>query len=72
MDLWILMNTILNKEGVHMENINDIEIDEKAVKLMELRIIKKERDNEKTNDKSPSQMVDTVRKIIEEEVDQIC
>ena len=72
MDLWILKNTILNKEGVPMENINDIEIDEKAVKLMELRIIKKERDNEKTNDKSPSQMVDAVRKIIEEEVDQIC
>ena len=52
-----------------MRQMDNIEINENKVKLMKLRIMKKEHDNAKTNVKSPSQMVDVIRKIIEEEVD---
>lgn len=45
------------------------EIDKDAVALMTLRILKKEQDNAKTGVKTPDQMVNTIRKIIEEEVD---
>ena len=48
---------------------DDVMIDAKKVNLMRLRIIKEERDNEETNSKSPAQMVDRLKKIIEEEAD---
>ena len=37
---------------------------------MKLRILKKEHDNEKTGLKTPEQMVTTIRKIIEEEMNK--
>ena len=48
---------------------DDEKINKDAVALMTLRILKKEHDNEKTGLKTPDQMVTTIRKIIEEEVD---
>jgi len=48
---------------------NDFEINKDALALIRFRILKKERDNEKTNARTPAQMVDVIRKIIEEEVD---
>lgn len=51
-----------------MEN-RDETINQEAVALMTLRILKKERDNEKTGIKTSDQMVTSIRKIIEEEVD---
>ena len=50
----------------------NVPIDEKTINLMKLRIIKAERDNDKTNEKSPAKMVDEIKKIIEEEADQSC
>ena len=52
-----------------MGNVEEEKINKDAVALMALRILKKEHDNEKTGLKTPDQMVATIRKIIEEEVD---
>ena len=51
---------------------DDVLIDSRTANLIRLRIIKAERENEKTQDKDPAQMVKEIKKIIEEEVDQSC
>ncbi len=53
------------------DKVDETKLDSRAEDLMRLRIIKAERDNEKSKSKSPAQMVDTICKIIEEEADSI-
>jgi hypothetical protein len=50
-------------------NVNVIDIDEKKVQLMLQKIILRERTNIKTKEKNDSQMVQMIKKMIEEEVE---
>lgn len=50
---------------------NEITIDEKKLNHMKLNILKVERDNLKTRDKTNDEMVETIRKIITDEVKKI-
>ena len=45
-----------------------IELDEKKLNMMKLKILQAERENLKTQEKTPIQMADKVRNIIIEEV----
>jgi hypothetical protein len=51
---------------------DDVMTEERALVLMRKRILETEKDNDKSNAKSPAQMIDAIRKIIEEEADQSC
>lgn len=51
-------------------NDKKIEIDEKKLNKMKLNIIKAERNNLKTREKTKDEMVETIRKIIVDEVNK--
>lgn len=46
----------------------DIELDENAVRMIKLRIMKLETDNAKTKEKNDKKILDEITKVIEEEV----
>lgn len=46
---------------------NGIEIDEKRLNAMKLKILKAEQENLKTREKTNDQMVETIRRIITDE-----
>ena len=50
-------------------NVNGIEIDEKKVKLLLSKLIMREKTNLQTRERSDSQMVQMIKKLIEEEVE---
>jgi hypothetical protein len=50
-------------------NVNEIEIDEKKVKLLLSKLIMREKTNLQTREKSDPQMVQMIKKLIEEEVE---
>ena len=51
-----------------MTDNTQVEIDEKKLRRMEFRIYDLEKKNLVSNEKTPSQMVDAIKKIIEDEV----
>ena len=50
-------------------NVNGIEIDEKKVKLLLSKLIMREKTNLQTRERSDSQMVQMIKKLIEEDVE---
>lgn len=46
----------------------EVKLDENALRMMKLRIMKLEADNAKTKEKNDKKMMDEITKIIEEEV----
>ena len=55
------------KVGIKSE-INEIQVNERAIERLKMRIIMQENKNLKTKEKSDSQMVAWIKKQIEEEV----
>ncbi len=55
------------KVGI-MSEINEIQVNERAIERLKMRIIMQENKNLKTKEKSDSQMVAWIKKQIEEEV----
>ena len=51
-----------------MREINEIQVNERAIERLKMRIIMQENKNLKTKEKSDSQMVAWIKKQIEEEV----
>lgn len=51
-----------------MSEINEIQVNERAIERLKMRIIMQENKNLKTKEKSDSQMVAWIKKQIEEEV----
>ena len=50
-----------------MDEIEKIQIDEVKLRRMQIKILVIERENMRTNEKTDSQMVETIKKIIETE-----
>lgn len=59
---------LMNMEGKSMISENEIKIDEKKLNRMKLNIIKLEQENLKTKEKPNDEMIEAIRKIIEDEV----
>ncbi|MCB2291340.1 hypothetical protein LGK97_16560 [Clostridium sp. CS001] len=50
------------------DSITEINVDQKKLNQMKLNILKIERDNIKTREKSNDEMVESIRKIISDEI----
>ena len=57
-----------------LEETNDVveQLDQKKLNLIFEKIMKLEKENSKTNSKRDSEMIDSIKAIIKEEVDKKC
>ena len=60
--------TLMNMEAKSMISENETKIDEKKLNRMKLNIIRLEQENLKTKEKPNDEMIEAIRKIIEDEV----
>lgn len=59
---------MMKKGAIKMSGLNQDTLKEKKLNQMKVAILKAEQDNLKTREKSNDAMIDTIRKIIVEEV----